>query len=78
MQNESANKSPVTARRHHMREYVRWSDVDVSGIIRWGTYVRFVFAVKKPGGDLAAARYTSRWRQNNNCAAQQATRRRSA
>jgi len=42
MQNESASTSPVNARRHHVQDYVRWSDVDVSGIIRWGTYVRFV------------------------------------
>ncbi len=42
MQDKSTDKSPGTARRHLVQEYVRWSDVDVSGIIRWGTYVRFV------------------------------------
>jgi len=42
MQDKSTDKSPGNARRHHVQEYVRWSDVDVSGIIRWGTYVRFV------------------------------------
>ena len=25
-----------------MREHVRWSDVDVSGLIRWDAYTRFV------------------------------------
>lgn len=28
--------------RHRAQEYVRWSDVDASGIIRWSTYPRFV------------------------------------
>jgi acyl-CoA thioester hydrolase len=31
-----------TLQRHRVQEYVRWSDVDVSGIIRWSAYVRFV------------------------------------
>ena len=30
------------ARRHRVQEYVRWSDVDTSGIICWNAYVRFV------------------------------------
>jgi len=28
--------------RHQAGEYVRWSDVDASGIIRWSAYTRFV------------------------------------
>ncbi|MGQ0577896.1 MAG: acyl-CoA thioesterase [Betaproteobacteria bacterium] len=38
----SAKKSPGAVRRHCVQEYVRWSDIDASGIIRWGTYVRLV------------------------------------
>src|SRR5262245_18535613 len=30
------------ARRHLIQERVRWSDVDVSGIICWSAYARFV------------------------------------
>jgi YbgC/YbaW family acyl-CoA thioester hydrolase len=34
--------SDATAlRRFRIQEYVRWSDVDASGIIRWTTYPRF-------------------------------------
>lgn len=29
-------------RRHTTSEYVRWSDVDASSIIRWSAYTRFV------------------------------------
>jgi YbgC/YbaW family acyl-CoA thioester hydrolase len=28
--------------KHILHEHVRWSDVDVSGVIRWDTYARFV------------------------------------
>jgi len=28
--------------RYHVQEYVRWSDVDASSIIRWSAYTRFV------------------------------------
>jgi acyl-CoA thioester hydrolase len=35
--------SDATAlQRFRVREYVRWSDVDASGIIRWTTYPRFI------------------------------------
>ena len=34
--------SGATARRHRLREHVRWSDVDVSGNICWSAYARFV------------------------------------
>ena len=34
--------SAGTTRRHRVQEYVRWSDVDVSGIICWSAYTRFV------------------------------------
>jgi acyl-CoA thioester hydrolase len=35
--------SDATAlRRFRIQEYVRWSDVDASGIIRWTTYPRFM------------------------------------
>ena len=38
------SKHPAVAatRRYRVQEHVRWSDVDVSGIIFWGAYVRFV------------------------------------
>jgi YbgC/YbaW family acyl-CoA thioester hydrolase len=40
----SKKSDPAVAatRRHRVQEHVRWSDVDVSGIIFWGAYVRFV------------------------------------
>jgi YbgC/YbaW family acyl-CoA thioester hydrolase len=28
--------------KHHARERVRWSDVDIGGVIRWDAYARFV------------------------------------
>jgi acyl-CoA thioester hydrolase len=33
-----SNKS----KRYHIPEYVRWSDVDAAGFIRWNAYVRFM------------------------------------
>ncbi len=40
---QNENGTPARdARRHRVQEYVRWSDVDVSGIIRWSAYTRFV------------------------------------
>lgn len=30
------------SKRHTIQEYVRWSDVDASSIIRWSAYTRFV------------------------------------
>jgi acyl-CoA thioester hydrolase len=40
---KKSEDSAVTASgRHRVQERVRWSDVDVSGIIFWGAYVRFV------------------------------------
>lgn len=30
------------SKRHALQEYVRWSDVDASSIIRWSAYTRFV------------------------------------
>jgi acyl-CoA thioester hydrolase len=43
----SEPKQPLSSsagmtRRHRVQEYVRWSDIDASGIICWGAYVRFV------------------------------------
>ncbi|HWQ39892.1 MAG TPA: thioesterase family protein [Burkholderiales bacterium] len=39
----SSEQSPSPAnQRYRVCEYVRWSDVDASGIIRWSTYPRFV------------------------------------
>jgi acyl-CoA thioester hydrolase len=61
MQNESANKSPGNARRHRVQEYVRWSDVDVSGIIRWGTYVRFVEMAETELFRAAGFPYATLW-----------------
>jgi acyl-CoA thioester hydrolase len=61
VQNESPDKSPVIARRHRVQEYVRWSDVDVSGIIRWGTYVRFVELAETELFRAAGFPYATLW-----------------
>ena len=61
MQRESASPSPVTAQRHRVQEYVRWSDVDVSGIIRWGTYVRFVEMAETELFRAAGFPYATLW-----------------
>ena len=42
MSNQSAVSAGGPAKRHRVQERVRWSDVDVSGIICWSAYVRFV------------------------------------
>ncbi len=42
MHNDRSDAPPGNPRRHCVQEYVRWSDVDVSGVIRWGAYVRFI------------------------------------
>lgn len=42
MSDNLATSAAGTTRRHRVQEYVRWSDVDVSGIIRWSAYTRFV------------------------------------
>lgn len=42
---DSHRPTPSTgtpARRYRIEEHVRWSDVDVSGIICWSAYARFV------------------------------------
>ncbi len=61
MQNEFSNKSQVSARRHRVQEHVRWSDVDVSGIIRWGTYVRFVELAETELFRAAGFPYATLW-----------------
>jgi acyl-CoA thioester hydrolase len=61
MQNESADKSPGNARRHRVQEYVRWSDVDVSGIIGWGAYVRFVELAETELFRAAGFPYATLW-----------------
>ena len=47
--------------RHRVQEYVRWSDVDVSGIIRWGTYVRFVEMAETELFRAAGFPYATLW-----------------
>ncbi len=42
MSDSPAASAGGIARRHRVQEYVRWSDVDVSGIIRWSAYTRFL------------------------------------
>ena len=61
MQNESDNKSPGNARRHHVQEYVRWSDVDASGVIRWDTYSRFVEMAETDLFRAAGFPYATLW-----------------
>ena len=61
MQNESADKSPGNARRHRVQEYVRWNDVDVSGIIGWGAYVRFVEMAETELFRAAGFPYATLW-----------------
>ncbi len=61
MKNKSAKESPGTARRHRVQEYVRWSDVDASGIIRWGTYVRFVEMAETELFRAAGFPYATLW-----------------
>ena len=61
MQNESAGPTSVSARRHRVQEYVRWSDVDVSGIIRWDVYVRFVEMAETELFRAAGFPYATLW-----------------
>jgi acyl-CoA thioester hydrolase len=61
MQKESANKLPGTAQRHRVQEYVRWSDVDVSGIIGWGAYVRLVELAETELFRAAGFPYATLW-----------------
>ena len=61
MQEKSIDKSPGNPRRHRVQEYVRWSDVDVSGIIRWGTYVRFVEMAETELFRAAGFPYSTLW-----------------
>jgi acyl-CoA thioester hydrolase len=42
MSTESTNTSRKETGRYHVRDYVRWSDVDPAGFIRWSAYVRFI------------------------------------
>lgn len=42
MSDQPAGSSVGMTRRHRVQEYVRWSDIDVSGLICWSAYVRFV------------------------------------
>jgi acyl-CoA thioester hydrolase len=39
---ESINLAGKKAKRYHVKDYVRWSDVDTAGFIRWSAYVRFI------------------------------------
>src|SRR6202158_4962270 len=42
MSDNPASSPGGTTGRHRVQEYVRWSDVDASGIIRWSAYTRFL------------------------------------
>ena len=61
MQNDRAGPSPVIPRRHRVQECVRWSDVDVSGIIRWGTYVRLIEMAETELFRAAGFPYATLW-----------------
>ena len=39
---ESTGLPGKAPKRYHVRDYVRWSDVDTAGFIRWSAYVRFI------------------------------------
>src|SRR4249919_3686184 len=42
MSDQPGDSTVGITRRHRVQEHVRWSDVDVSGVICWSAYVRFV------------------------------------
>ena len=44
-----------------MREHVRWSDVDVSGLIRWDAYTRFVELAETELFRAAGFPYATLW-----------------
>jgi acyl-CoA thioester hydrolase len=51
------------ARRHRLQEHVRWSDVDVSGLIRWDAYARYVELAETELFRAAGYPYASLWEQ---------------
>jgi acyl-CoA thioester hydrolase len=50
-------------RRHRVQEYVRWSDVDASGLICWSAYARFVEIGETELFRAAGFPYASLWQQ---------------
>ena len=51
------------SRRHRLQEYVRWSDVDVSGLIRWDAYTRYVELAETELFRAAGYPYATVWEQ---------------
>jgi acyl-CoA thioester hydrolase len=50
-------------RRHRLQEHVRWSDVDVSGLIRWDAYTRYVELAETELFRAAGFPYATVWEQ---------------
>src|SRR5262245_44047024 len=48
-------------RRHRLQEHVRWSDVDVSGLVRWDAYTRFVELAETELFRAAGYPYATLW-----------------
>ena len=61
MQSDRSTSPAAPAQRHRIQEYVRWSDVDVSGIIRWGSYVRLVETAETELFRAAGFPYATLW-----------------
>jgi acyl-CoA thioester hydrolase len=55
--------NPSPAERFRIRDRVRWSDVDASGIILWGAYARFVEAAETELFRAAGFPYATLWDQ---------------
>jgi acyl-CoA thioester hydrolase len=51
------------SRRHRLQEHVRWSDVDVSGLIRWDAYTRYVELAETELFRAAGFPYATVWEQ---------------
>jgi YbgC/YbaW family acyl-CoA thioester hydrolase len=51
----------VTTRRHRLQEHVRWSDVDVSGLVRWDAYTRYVELAETELFRAAGYPYATLW-----------------
>ncbi|HTS55438.1 MAG TPA: thioesterase family protein [Burkholderiales bacterium] len=63
MSSQSTVSAGGPVKRHRVREYVRWSDVDVSGIICWSAYVRFVEIAETELFRVLGFPYASVWDQ---------------
>jgi acyl-CoA thioester hydrolase len=50
-----------TRMRHCVQEHVRWSDTDVSGLVRWDAYARFVELAETELFRAAGFPYATLW-----------------